>query len=73
MKHSLSFTFLNWHITIGLSILALLFNFAYFFVLDHTVIMALKMSGSSLISIGAMHMAHSVDGNEKFSLWKTKK
>jgi hypothetical protein len=61
MKTQWTFNFLRWKITLGLSVLALLFNFAYFLFFDRNVLMALKMSGSSLISIGAMHIAHSIN------------
>jgi hypothetical protein len=51
---------LDWRITIGLSFISLLFNFGYFYLIDHSLLTALKMSASSLFSLAAMHGAHAV-------------
>lgn len=52
--------FLDWRISVGLSALSLLFNLVYFYLIDHNMVEALKLSASSLLSIGAMHCAHSM-------------
>lgn len=51
---------LDWRITIGLSFISLLFNFGYFYLIDHSFLTALKMSASSLISLAAVHGAHAI-------------
>ena len=48
-----------WHITFGLSFLALGFNFIYFWwVLKDPLFRAVRYSASSLLSIGACHGAN---------------
>ena len=56
-------TILNWKISVGISLVSLLFNFAYFYIVQHSITDAIKLSASSLITVGAMHISHSIKKN----------
>lgn len=45
-------------ITLGLSFISLLFNFGYFFIVDHNLREAIKLSASSILTLGCAHAAH---------------
>jgi hypothetical protein len=47
-----------WKITLGLSAASFLLTFLYFLLLDHNPLTALKMSGSSILTLAASHVAH---------------
>jgi hypothetical protein len=49
---------LHWHITVGLSILSLLFNFGWYLLVTHNATMSAKLAASSLITLGFAHGTH---------------
>ena len=51
---------LDWRITCGVSVWTLAFNLVYFYVIRHSARDALVLGASSLFTIGAMHLGHSV-------------
>lgn len=61
----MSFKFLNWRVSIGVSVFSLLFNFAYFYIVRHNWHEALVLSGSSIFTIGTMHLAHSIKSSNE--------
>ncbi len=55
-----SFRFLSWRISIGISAVSLGFNVLYFYLVRHSLRDALVLGASSLFTIGAMHLGHSL-------------
>lgn len=51
---------MDFRITIGLSLISLLFNFGYFFIVDHNLREAIKLSASSILTLGTAHASHYV-------------
>lgn len=49
---------LDWRITLGLSIVSPLFNWAWYLLVTHNALQSLKLAASSVISIAAVHAVH---------------
>ena len=49
---------LDWKISVGLSIVSLMLNLAYFYWLDHSWREAFKMSFTSIFAIACTHLSH---------------
>ena len=57
----MSFKILDWRISVGYSIISGLVNFGYGWWLYHgNLVMALKFSAISFLTVGGMHLVHSV-------------
>ena len=55
-----SFRLLNWRISVGVSAISLAFNLLYFWAVRHNLRDTLVLSASSLFTVGAMHVGHSI-------------
>lgn len=55
-----SFRVLDYRVTLGVSVWALAANVLYFWLVRHSLRDALVLGASSLVTIGAMHIGHSV-------------
>lgn len=49
---------LDWRITLGLSVLSPLFNWAWYLLVTHNALQSIKLAASSVVSIAAVHAAH---------------